>query len=230
MARGDPVRQMALRAFHLDHGRRLATTGGREMLASPRETEPEWIGDLAVSDLSGSPRRGLHGPDAPSVLRRAGCDLPEHALNAALQKDGSLVCRLGDLDFLAIANASAPASAPLAAGAVVETPGCYDTGHDEKMVDFLIAGVRARLLLSHVTALDLRPHVFPDLAIALTLALSLQALIVRWDLGGIPAFRLFIDAASATGFAEEIDRLLGVLGGIFVGAPALTAGAGQVLL
>jgi glycine cleavage system aminomethyltransferase T len=209
---------MALGDFHRAQGARFEPVGGCETLRSVAgpESVRDSLSDLALADLSGLGRRSLRGADAASVLRTADYEPPERPLSARGQKEGSLLCRLVGAEYLLISDPHRADDTP-AALAIAETSDCFETFYADATVDLLVIGRRSRRLLSHLTAFDLRPSTFPNLSVALTTVLTLNALIIRWDLFGLPAFRLAVDAGMATSFAEELTRLLGILGGVWVG-------------
>lgn len=221
-----PLGEMALRDFHRAQGGHFAQVGRCETLRSVAGPEGarDSLSDLAFADLSGLGRRSLRGAGAASALRSADYEPPERPLSARGQREGSLLCRLVGAEYLLISDPRRADDTP-AALAVAETSDCFDTFYADVTVDLLVIGRRSRRLLSHLTAFDLRPSTFPDLSVALTTVLTLNALIIRWDVFGFPAFRLSIDAGMATPFAEELTRLLGILGGARVGIDVFADGA-----
>jgi sarcosine oxidase gamma subunit len=221
MQRAGAEYQTALHDFWAARGARFVMVNRwRAPIAlGDHAAQPSRLRDLAVCDMSATPRCGLWGLGAEAAFRALGYSIPLSG-EAALQNDRALLCRLGGRHFLALSDARASPVTFAASGFAV-APQCCDTAHEHATADLLVVGERARRLMAHFASLDLRDRSFPNLSFAMTMLLSVDALVVRWDIGAIPAFRVFVDASLATTLAEEIDRLLVLLDGAFVGPSAL---------
>jgi sarcosine oxidase subunit gamma len=83
------------------------------------------------------------------------------------------------------------------------------------------------LVLAKVCAIDCRPAKFPTLGIAQTIIAGLTAVIVRHDIGGIPAFHVLVDTASAAYLWAALLDAAGEYGGRPTGLEAVQALAGE---
>jgi sarcosine oxidase subunit gamma len=91
----------------------------------------------------------------------------------------------------------------------------YPMPRAESHAWFLVTGAQAPAMFAKICGVDLRPHRFPVGSIAQTSLAKMSGIIIRADLGDMPAFHLLADSASA----EYLWRCLLDAMAEFEGAP-----------
>ena len=177
------------------NGFAVATDFGREAADEARQAE-----SLGLADLTPLPRIGFKGWTVAPWLAGRGAAMGEESNRAYAQADGTRIARLAPGEALVLAGRSGE-------GALIETldkawsmaeaDGCYRVARDETSCWLLLAGTHAPSMLAKVCAVDLRPQVFAPDAIAQTNVARLNVIVIRSDIGGVPAFDLITDVASA---------------------------------
>jgi sarcosine oxidase subunit gamma len=89
---------------------------------------------------------------------------------------------------------------------------------------FLVTGERAPGMFAKICGVDLRPHRFAIGAIAQTSLAKMSAIVIRADLGEVPAYHVLADSASA----EYLWGCLLDAMAEFAGAPVGWAAARQL--
>ena len=185
------------------HGARFETLGdfavaqdmGREAAAEAAQAE-----SLGLADLTPLPRIGFKGWNIAPWLAGHGVAMGEASNRAYPQADGTRIARLAPGEALVLADRSGtgPLIATLdRAWSMAEADGCFRVARDETSCWLLLTGAHAPSMLAKVCAVDVRPHVFAPDAIAQTNVARLNVIVVRGDLGPVPAFDLITDLASA---------------------------------
>ena len=164
------------------------------------EDEAAQAQSLALADLTPFPRIGFKGWNIAPWLAGKGAALGEESNRAYAQGDGTRIARLAPGEALVLADRAG--KGPLietldAAWSMAEADGCYRVARDETSCWLLLSGAHAAGMLAKVCAVDLRPQVFAPGAIAQTNVARLNAVVIRGDIGPVPAYDLITDHASA---------------------------------
>ncbi len=198
----EPRRSPLYRALAAD-GARFETLGafavardfGREAAEEAAQAE-----SLALADLTPFPRVGFKGWNIAPWLGGHGAALGEESNRAYPQADGTRIARLSPGEALVLADRTG--NGPLvetlgAAWSMADADGCYRVARDETSCWLLLSGAHAAEMLAKVCAVDLRPRAFAPDAIAQTNVARLNAVVIRGDIGPVPAYDLITDHASA---------------------------------
>jgi len=185
------------------HGARFETLGdfavaqdmGREAAAEAAQAE-----SLGLADLTPFPRIGFKGWNVAPWLAGNGAEMGEASNRAHPQADGTRIARLAPGEALVLADRSG--AGPLIetlgkAWSMADADGCFRVARDETSCWLLLTGAHAPAMLAKVCAVDLRARAFPADAIAQTNVARLNVIVIRGDLGPVPAFDLITDVASA---------------------------------
>lgn len=159
---------------------------------------------LALCDLSGLPRTGFKGPRVGRWLADQALSLPSGPNRAARQDDGSLLAMLADNEGLVLCDLE------LQSGIVgqleqafagmtdaPDSPGGLVVPRQHGHAWLRVTGHELAATFAKLCAIDLRPGIFDNLRVAQTSVARLSAIVVRDDLGDIPAIHLLADSASA---------------------------------
>jgi sarcosine oxidase, subunit gamma len=200
-----PLRRSFVHAKLVAAGARLAPMRGGLVAMDHGDPAAERaaLSSLALIDLSPLPRVGFKGPGAPEWLASEGVRLPEPNL-ALRQEDGTLAARLAPREALLLPPLTADAHAtarlePAWLPARRNRPGeplGYPVPRADSHAWFLVTGSHAPATFAKICGVDLRPDRFAPLRVAQTQAMRLSAVVVRDD-GGLPAWHLLLDSASA---------------------------------
>jgi sarcosine oxidase subunit gamma len=178
------------------------------------------VARLAICDLSFLPRIGFKGRDALSWLREAGFACDDIPNRTYLQSDGVLVAVLASTEALLLSplDKSALSLSDLA-GACSLDDGVprYPVPRADTNFEFLVSGRDATAMFAKVCGVDLRPAAFAVNTVAQTSVARLNAIIVRADLGAVPAFRILGDSASAEYMWKSLLDAMAEFGGGAVG-------------
>ena len=173
----------------------VASNFGREAAAEAAQAE-----SLGLADLTSFPRIGFKGWNIVPLLAGAGAEMGEASNRAYRQADGTRIARLAPGEALVLADRSG--AGPLIqtldeAWSMAEADGCFRVARDETSCWLLLTGAHAPSMLAKVCAVDLRPQAFAPDAIAQTNVARLNVIVIRGDIGPVPAFDLITDLASA---------------------------------
>lgn len=155
---------------------------------------------LGLADLSVLPRTGVKGRAAPGWLERQGLVLPAAPNMARRLDDGALLARLSAEEHLLLSDLAAQGDvcARLVSAWSMDTAdGVYPLPRSDSHAWLLVMGARAAEMFAKLCAVDLRAHKFADGAVAQTWIARINGIVIRADLGAIPAFHLLFDWASA---------------------------------
>ena len=185
------------------HGARFEALGGfavaqdmgREAAAEAAQAE-----SLGLADLTPLPRIGFKGWNIAPWLAGNGAEMGEASNRAYAQADGTRIARLAPGEALILADRSG--AGPLIetldqAWSMAEADGCFRVARDETSCWLLLSGAHAPSMLAKVCAVDMRAQAFAPDAIAQTNVARLNVIVIRGDLGPVPAFDLITDLASA---------------------------------
>ncbi len=155
---------------------------------------------LGLADLSPLPRIGFKGAGTAAWLAAQGVAVPEECNQACRQADDSLAGRLAPAEVLLLGDLQGTGTlvhgtseAWLAGGSARG----YPVPRQDSHAWFLVPGARAAEMFAKLCGVDLRPAKFAPNRIAQTLVAGLAAIVVRDDHGGVPAYHLLADSASA---------------------------------
>ncbi|MCZ6455524.1 MAG: sarcosine oxidase [Alphaproteobacteria bacterium] len=175
---------------------------------------------LAICDLSGLPRIGFKGRDTLDWLRARGFDCSDTPNRTYLQTDGVLVAVLAPTEALLLSPLNAPALPLLdLADACSLDDGVrrYPVPRADTNFEFLVSGRHSAEMFSKICGVDLRSAVFAADAVAQTSVARLNAIVVRSEVGDIPAYRILGDSASAEYMWEVMLDAMAEYAGVAVG-------------
>ena len=199
----------------------LAQDFGREAAAEAAQAEA-----LGLADLTPLPRIGFKGWNIGPWLAGNGAELGEASNRAYPQSDGTRIARLapGEALVLADRNGAGPLIETLdQAWSMAEADGCFRVARDETSCWLLLAGAHAPSMLAKVCAVDLRPQAFAPDAIAQTNVARLNVIVIRGDIGSVPAFDLITDIASAVYLWDALLDAMAEYDGAPIGLAAIRA-------
>ncbi len=225
----NPVARSAMHGLHVRHGARLAATDGWEVPAAYAGAEDEARaarGAAGLWDLSALTKWRFLGAGAGQTLETLlGIPAPAVGRASAGRVGGVevLALRLADDHALVLGPSGFAADAALQAAA--QDPCAHLLNVTSGLAGLRIAGPAARAILSTLTDMDVGLSALPNLACAETGLARLHAVLVRRDLGSLPAFEVYVsrnygaslwealqDAGRSRGLVPcgfEAERLLG---------------------
>jgi sarcosine oxidase subunit gamma len=159
---------------------------------------------LALVDLSPLPRTGFKGAGTIEWLTGQGLTIGPESNMAYRQADGSLAARLAPSEIFLIDGLKGE-------GQLVDRlnkawswgaerprkPIGYPMPRSESHCWFMVPGAQAPAMFAKMCGVDLRPHKFRQGQIAQTSVAKISAIVIRDDVGGLPAYHLLTDSASA---------------------------------
>jgi sarcosine oxidase, subunit gamma len=173
---------------------------GRSHALSPLDAPIASGGAMRIADLSLWPRAGLKGSAATQWMIERGAVIPE--INAAQpQRDGSLLARLAETEYLALAQAASAAEIP-AGLPDFSLDGDNDAGlcpvpRFAGNAWFGLAGDRLAEMFAKMCGVDLRDGKFANHKVAQTIVAHTTAILVRDDAGSIRRFHVIVDWTTA---------------------------------
>lgn len=203
----------------------VARDFGREAADEAAQAE-----ELALADLTPLPRVGFKGWNIAPWLAGHGAVAGEESNRACAQGDGTRIAKLAPGEALVLADRAG--NGPLietldAAWSMAEADGCFRVAREETSCWLLLSGRHAAAMLAKVCAVDLRPRVFAPGAIAQTNVARLNAVVIRGDLGAVPAYDLIADHASAVYLWGALLDAMAEFEGAPVGLAAIRTLSGQ---
>ena len=228
-------------------GAHFAAVGDAEVaVRCAGDGETQALSSLGLADLSPLPRTGFKGDGVAGWLAAQGFDIGEGSNHAYPQSDGALAARLAPGEVLVLdglAPGGGPGGAPPIpnAGDAPATPegsvACErldaawtpDAGafwpvpRRDGSFWFLVTGEHAATMFAKLCGVDLRPAKFAKHAIAQTSVARTNAIVIRDDLGVVPAFHLLGDSASARYMWRCLADAADEFGGRPVGLEAVRA-------
>jgi len=159
---------------------------------------------LALCDLSALARLGIKGPGTPTWVCEQHVQVPNASNQASRQPDGALVARLAPNEIMVLSDLNQQSALTRtltaswnAADDPPATPRGFLVPRQDTHVWFMMLGREASSTLAKLCAVDLRARAFEPLNVAQTSIARVNAIVIRDDLGGIPAFHLLADYACA---------------------------------
>lgn len=181
---------------------------------------------LGLADLSPLPRAGWKGRGALAWLAGQGIAGLETDNRAAAQASGILAARLAPTEavLLGALDGESADLDRLSAAWDIETAGlCFPVPRMDSSFRFAVTGDHAAAMFAKLCGVDLRSKSFADLAIAQTSLARMNAILIRRDRGGVPAFDVLGDWASAEYLWACLIDAMAEFGGRPVGRAALRA-------
>lgn len=173
---------------------------GRAFARSPIVAPAGAASAMHVADLSLWSRAGLKGSVASVWLSERGLLVP--AINAAApQRDGSLLARLAENEFVALAGDGRrdgiPCGLPDFTLGDEPEPGLCPVPRFAANAWFALAGARLDEALAKVCGIDLRPPKFSNHQVAQTMVARTSAILMRDDIGQMLRFHVIVDWTTA---------------------------------
>ena len=181
--------------FEAVNGFAIARDFGRDGADEAAQAE-----SLGLADLTPFPRIGFKGWAIAPWLSGCGAEMGEASNRAYPQADGTRIARLAPGEALVLAGRAGEGALVESLGkawSMAEADGCYRVARDETSCWLLLSGAHAPSMLAKVCAVDLRPQAFAPGDIAQTNVARLNVIVIRGDIGHVPAFDLITDVASA---------------------------------
>ena len=207
--------------FEALSGFAVAQDFGQESAVEAAQAE-----SLGLADLTPLPRIGFKGWNIEPWLAGNGAELGAASNRAYRQADGTRIARLAPGEALVLADrgGAGPLIATLdQAWSMAEADGCFRVARDETSCWLLLTGAHAPSMLAKVCAVDLRPQAFAPDAIAQTNVARLNVIVIRGDIGPVPAFDLITDLASAVYLWGALLDAMAEYDGAPVGLAAIRA-------
>jgi sarcosine oxidase subunit gamma len=206
------------------HGARfIEVNGGLVPLQYGEGDESGAAARLGLADLCVLPRTGFKGQKVIPALEAKGLELtvPNQAVR---QADGALAAVLAMTEVLILGPLSGDDSGirGLERGwSLDRADGCYLAPRQDSHFWFALTGERASATLAKLCGVDLRLARFADLSIAQTSVARSNSVVVRADLGALPAFHLLGDSASAGHLWDCLLDAMAEFDGRPIGLPVL---------
>jgi len=179
---------------------------------------------MGLADLSPLPRVGYKGRGALDWARNHGVEIGADNNIAYRQPDGELAARLADTEVVVIDSLEGKGALPHrleAEWSMDNAEGGYLVNRQGANFWFMVTGAHAPAMFAKICGVDLRPAKFPVGAIAQTSVARTNCIVIRADLGDIPAYHMMGDSASAEYQWTCLQDAMGEFGGRPVGIESL---------
>jgi sarcosine oxidase subunit gamma len=155
---------------------------------------------LGLADLSPLPRAGFKGPRMAEWMAERGVPLGQDSNRAYPVGQGGLAARLAPAEVLVLGSLEQQdeTAAALDRAWSYSATGVWPVPRRDASFWFMVTGACAAPMFAKICGVDLRPKAFPNHQIAQTSVARLNAIVIRDDLGDVPAFHLLGDSASAS--------------------------------
>ena len=174
-------------------------------------------------------RKVRAGPGALEWLRQRGIAGLDTNNRAHRQSGGDIAVRLGPGEALILGNLTGESGLCGRLQEVwpgADTPSFYPVLRGDGNFWFVLTGASAAPMLAKLCGVDLRPGRFADGEVAQTSVARLNTIVVRADLGDVPAYQLLGDSASAAYYLSVLMDAMTEFDGRLVGQTALRKLAG----
>ena len=189
---------------------------------------------MGLAELTMLPRTGFKGAGTVDWLKAQGLEIGEPANVAYRQSGGELAVKLAMTEIFLIDSLKG-------SGALIEklnkawqwAPSAprpaqgYPMPRQDSHGWFLVTGEKAPGMFAKICGVDLRPHKFENLRVAQTSAAKMGVVIVRDDMGGVPAYHVLADIASGEYLWSCLIDAMDEFKGAPVGLAAVSRLAGQ---
>jgi sarcosine oxidase, subunit gamma len=226
-----PRRSFVQRKLVARGARFVEINGGMAALDYGELDESDAAVRLGLADLCVLPRTGFKGRKVIPALEAQGVELtvPNQAIR---QADGGIAAVLAMTEVLILAPLGADASQihMLERGwSLDQADGWYLAPRQDSHFWFALTGEHASATVAKLCGVDLRLNRFADLGIAQTSVANSTCVVVRGDLGKLPAFHLLGDSASASYMWDCLLDAMAEFGGRPVGLAALQRAVGSTV-
>jgi sarcosine oxidase subunit gamma len=201
-----PRRSFVYRVLH-EAGARFARINDAAIardFGKPVEAETTQARRMGIADLSVLPRTGFKGVGTVEWLTAQGLSIGADSNRAYRQAGGELAARLAPAEVFLLDGLAGTGSLIRRLDAAWSWGGekprtliGYPMPRSESHAWFLVMGEHGPAMFAKICGVDLRPHRFADGSIAQTSLAKMSAVVVRADLGDLPAFHVLADSASA---------------------------------
>jgi sarcosine oxidase, subunit gamma len=178
---------------------------------------------LGLADLSPLPRTGFKGPKMAEWMAAQGITLGEASNVAYPASGGLLAARLaaGEVLVLCAPDGDEQPVVALERAWSYAAVGVWPVPRRDASFWFMVTGEHAATIFAKICGVDLRAKSFANHRIAQTSVARSNGIVIRSDLGDVPAYHLLGDSASA-GFAwESVLDTMKEFGGSPIGLDAL---------
>lgn len=185
------------------------------------------MGQLLIADLSTLPRLGFKGRGTLPAMQARGLQFENKPNRAFRQSDGSLcmVLAASEVFLLDALNGDGRRFSKFEdQWRIEDNEKTYPMPRRHSHAWFALDGSAAPELFSKICAVDLRAHIFGDLAIAQTSVARLNAIILRADAGNRPVYHLLADSAASRYMLACLKDAAEEFGGKIVDAPIFASG------
>ncbi len=155
-----------------------------------QDVEPAYSKTLCICDVSCLERFGVKGPNAANWLQTAGITLPSSTNSWVLQKNGSLLMRLGNSEFL-LEDRLENTLAKTLDDTVVEQVGVHKVIRND--ASFIVCGEATEGLFAEVCAIDLDGDTLQENRLVMTAIAGVSVTLLKQSLNGQPVYRLWCD-------------------------------------
>ena len=218
-------------------GAQFAEVNGAAVAMSyggPAEVEIDRAGRMGLADLSVLPHTGFKGIGTVDWLTSQGLVIGAESNVAYRQSGGEWAARLAPNEIFLVDGLAGTGAlierVNQAWGWGTETPRKaigYPTPRQDSHAWFMVAGISAPEMFAKICGVDLRLHKFPLGKIAQTSLAKMSGIVIRADLGRVPAYHLLADIASADYLWPALLDAMKEFDGGPVGLAALRSLEGQ---
>lgn len=217
------LRRSQLARWHIARGAVFASHADRSVVAA---YENETVDGPGLCDLSLLPRTGLKGRGAADFLASLIAALPQMPNKALVTRDGSVVARLSNEEFLILGSLDFDpqvVSDIEAATSSASDKAAYLLPRADSHCLFALIGAAAADALAKLCAVDLRVRKFPPGSIAQTSIARVNGIIISSEFGPQPGFFILCDTASSEYLWSSIIAAIDAYGGSAVGLQSVTS-------
>ena len=201
-------------------GATFETLGDGTIAANFPEVRTDAMERLAICDLSGLPRVGIKGRDTLDWLRGLEFDFDDTPNRTHSQSDGTVLAVLSPNEVTLLSPLTNPNLALMGLADKCSSDNgtrCYPVPRADMNFEFLVSGQHAAEMFSKVCSVSLRPSTFPANCLAQTSVASVNAIVLRADVGKNLAYRILGDSTSAEYIWDCLVDAMSEYGGTAVG-------------
>ena len=192
------------------------------------ESEAATARRMGLADLSVLPHGGFKGRGTVEWLTSQGLAIGADSNKAYVQAGGELAARLAPTEIFLLDSLQGTGqligklnSAWQWAPAAPRPQQGYPTPRQDSHAWFMVTGEKSAEMFAKICGVDLRPKHCPVGTIAQTSIAKMSGIIIRADLGGILAYHLLADIASAEYLWTCLEDAIAEFDGGIVGLAAL---------
>ena len=216
------LRRSQLARWHIAHDAVFESHADRSVVTAYAN---EVVDALGLCDLSLLPRTGLKGRGAPKFMASLVSDLPQEPNNALFTKDGTIVARLSNEEFLILGSLSFDSQVVADIEATTNSAGdkaAYPLPRADSHCLFALVGAAAADAMAKLCAVDLRARKFPPGAIAQTSIARVSGVVISHEFGSQSGFFILCDTASTEYLWRSIIDAIGEYGGGAIGLQSIS--------